>query len=253
MFTPLFAKAAIKLVPQKKVVKKAQIQPMYLNEGSLEVPSSALDNVRHETARFVDIIEEMIHILRASREEKYNPSLDKLHKLYQDIHLLENANLIYLGKIRQQELTKKNSLVQQNLMNTNTMLEGIAYTLQTEVRESVKALSELQYTPSNKTQKYIRHIANLTTHSLILSKKGLVDHDYDAFKKILNMKKGYKKFVSKFMKRKAERLVEANSEYMEIVRLETSLVDNLYHIYHLNRLLAKQWIKAHHIKFEEVT
>ncbi len=57
------------------------------------------------------------------------------------------------------------------------------------------------------------------------------------------MKRAYKELLEKFMQRKSERLAEASESYLEIIKIETTLVNTFYHIYHLNRLLAKQWIK----------
>jgi len=101
----------------------------------------------------------------------------------------------------------------------------------------------MNYKPSDITQGYMKQIVNMTLYSLILTKKGLKEHDYGAFDKILGMKKEYKELMDKFMKRKAERLVQADEDYIDKVRIETTLVDNFYHIYHLNRLVAKQWMK----------
>jgi len=53
------------------------------------------------------------------------------------------------------------------------------------------------------------------------------------------------------MQRKSERLADASESYLDIVKIETTLVNTFYHIYHLNRLLAKQWIKEQHLLGEE--
>jgi len=193
----------------------------------------------------------MVSELRTARDKKYHPPLDKLQTLYQNVRILEHANLLYLGKIRQLPLTDRDSLSHQNLMSTNTMVEGIAYTLQTEVREIVVKAIEMDYEPSETTRQYIQQMVNVTMHALALSKKGLREHDYAAFEKILQMKQPYKELLGKFSQRKSERLAEANEEYLQIVKTETSLVDTFYHIYHLNRLLAKQWIKEQHFLDEK--
>jgi len=242
-FTPLFAKAATKLVPDKKKKKETVITPKYLNEDALAMPSTAFDNVRFETARSIELIQEMVSILRTAGQEKYDPPMDKLQTLYQNVRILENANLLYLGKIRQLELTQRDSLTHQNLMSTNTMLEGIAYTLQTEIREIVNKAVAIEYKPSQTTQEYIREVVDTTLHALELTEKGLKEHDYNAFNEILEMKKPYKELLDKFMQRKSERLADASESYLDVVKIETTLVNTFYHIYHLNRLLAKQWIK----------
>lgn len=252
LFTPMFAKAAIKLVPEKARKKEVMITPKYLNEDALQVPSSAFDNVRFESVRSIELIEKIVIILRAARDEKYHPPLDKLQTLYQNVRILEKANLLYLGKIRQLPLTEGDSLTHQNLMSTNTMLEGIAYALRTEIREIIIKGIEMDYQPSETTQQYMRQIGNTTMHALELTKKGLKEHDYAAFEKILEMKQSYKELLDKFMQRKSERLAEASENYLEIVKMETSLVDVFYHIYHLIRLLAKQWIKEKQILEEEL-
>ncbi|MEA3373302.1 MAG: Na/Pi cotransporter family protein [Campylobacterota bacterium] len=246
LFTPLFAKAAIRLVPEKAKKAEVMITPKYLNEEALQVPSSAFDNVRFESVRSIELIEEIVTVLRTAGQEKYHPPLDRLQTLYQNVRILEKANLLYLGKIRQFPLTDRDSLTHQNLMSTNTMLEGIAYTFQTEIRELVTKAIEMDYQPSETTQQYMRQIINTTLHSLALTKKGLKEHDYAAFEKILEMKRPYKELLNKFMQRKSERLAEASESYLKIVKMETSLVDTFYHVYHMNRLLAKQWIKEQH-------
>jgi len=247
LFTPLFAKAAIKLVPEKKKKKELMLTPKYLNESALEVPSTAFDNVRFESVRSIELIEEIVTILRAASQGEYPPPKDKLHTLYQNIRILEKANLIYLGKIRQLPLTEKDSLTHQNLMSTNTMIEGIAYTLQTEVREIVTKAVGLEYQTSKTTRAYMKQIMDKTLHALALTKKGLKEHDYAAFEEILEMKKSYKELLEKFMQRKSERLVGASESYLEIVKIETTLVNTFYNIYHMNRLLAKQWKKEQEI------
>ncbi|PHS39418.1 MAG: NAD+ kinase [Sulfurovum sp.] len=251
LFTPLFAKAAIKLVPEKKKKKEVMITPKYLNESALEVPSSAFDNVRFESVRSIELIEEIVSILRASVQGQYTPPKEKLHRLYQNVRILENANLIYLGKIRQLPLTQRDSLTHQNLMGTNTMIEGIAYTLQTEILDIVTKAVNIEYQSSETTRSYIRQIVDKTLYALALTKKGLKEHDYAAFEEILEMKKSYKDLVNKFMQRKSERLVGASKTYLEVVKIETTFVNTFYHIYHMNRLLAKQWKKEHDLLEED--
>jgi len=250
-FTPLFAKAAIKLVPEKKKKKEVMITPKYLNESALEVPSTAFDNVRFESVRSIELIEEIVSILRASVQGQYTPPKEKLHTLYQNIRILENANLIYLGKIRQLPLTQRDSLTHQNLMSTNTMIEGIAYTLQTEILDIVTKAVNIEYQSSKTTRSYIRQIVDKTLYALALTKKGLKEHDHAAFEEILEMKKSYKDLINKFMQRKSERLVGASKTYLEVVKIETTFVNTFYHIYHMNRLLAKQWKKEHELQVEE--
>jgi phosphate:Na+ symporter len=242
-FAPLFAKAATKLVPEKVEKKEVIISPKYLNEDALAMPSTALTNVSFESIRSIELIKDMVSILRTAGREQYNPPMDTLQTLYQKVQILENANLLYLGKIRQLELTEKDSLAHQNLMATNTMLEGIAYTLQTEIREIVKKMVEINYAPSEITLSYMRGVLDKTMHALDLTAKGIKDRDYTAFDEILEMKRPYKELLEKFMQRKSERLAETNESYLEIVKIETTLINTFYHIYHLNRLLAKQWMK----------
>jgi len=251
-FTPLFAKAATKLVPEKAKKKEAMITPKYLNEDALAMPSTAFDNVRFETARSIELIQDMVAILRTASQGKYDPPMNKLQTHYQNVRILENANLLYLGKIRQLELTERDSLTHQNLMSTNTMLEGIAYTLQTEIREIVMKATKMGYTPSQITEEYIQNVVDTTLHALELTEKGLKEHDYAAFEEILEMKQPYKALLAKFMQRKSERLTDASESYLDVINIETTLVNTFYHIYHLNRLLAKQWIKEQKLLEESV-
>lgn len=213
---------------------------------ALKMPSTSFDNVRFERLRSIELIEDIVNILRAAKKEKYHPPLEKLQTLYQNVRIIGNASLLYLHKIRQLPLTQRDSLVLQNLMSTNTMLEGIAYTLQTEVREIVTKAVKMDCKPSETTQQYIQQMVNTTLQALKLTKKGLKEQDYDAYEKILEIKQGHKDLLANFMQRKSERPAEAEESYIEIMQTETALVDIFCHIYHMNVLLAKQWKKEQH-------
>jgi len=246
-FTPLFAKAAVRLVPGKREKAVAMMTPIYLNEAAIAVPSTAFENVRLESIRSLELIEKMVSVLRLARENLYNPPLDELQTHYQNIRTLTNANLLYLGKIRKLPLTAQDSLQQQVLMNTCTMIEGIAYTMRTEMRDLIIKAVEMRYEPSETTRQYIQQIINTTLHSLELTKKGLKEHDLSAFEKILELKQPFKALMEQFMQRKSLRLAEADEAYLNVLRMETNFVDILYHVFHLNRLLAKQWKKDHEV------
>ena len=121
-FTPLFARIATRLVPDKPP-PPGPIQPAFLDDSVLNVPSIALERVRQELVRITEIVLSMFQQIAIALQNNDTKQVHALIREDDKVDLLEAASLEYLSKIRQQQLTAAESDEHQALMVSAVALE----------------------------------------------------------------------------------------------------------------------------------
>ena len=106
-FTGVLAKLVVRLVPEKEEVSREIILPKFLSEGLLTTPSLALDAARFESQRLGQISLEMVEKVGPALEARDMKQLDELETLDDQVDVLKEHILEYLGKIYKLELTDK--------------------------------------------------------------------------------------------------------------------------------------------------
>ena len=125
-FTTWFARLAVRLVPEREVASGVTIQPQFLDEGALRVPSVALENARREIHRTGMIALDMMDSLRDALLEKDRVKVDNANRREDEIDALSSSILQYLDKVRQAMLTSEESATQQTLMKAIGNIESLA-------------------------------------------------------------------------------------------------------------------------------
>ncbi len=241
-FTALFARIATLLVPQKEQVDET-IRPLYLDEDSLKVPEVALHNVALELAHLIKQIDAMFLVVHQAWSERQEPSIKQLRRYYKNVLVLENALLDYMGKIRQLSLTGQQSLKHQNLILAANTFEGVAHSLQSTLSEVTDQAFMLDYQPTDETRALLDGIYDDTRVAISHIKRYLKEEDVTALNELIAMRKEVQRRNAKFYERKSERLHTGDPDYINIVRMETSLARALNQIFNGLVHIAKQWRK----------
>ena len=100
-FTGTLAKLVERMVPDRKVVSKAIIEPKYLSEELLYSPTLALDAARFEGHRMSEIALDMVQNLGPALQARDMGQLDKLERMDDQVDVLQEKIHDYLGKIYQ--------------------------------------------------------------------------------------------------------------------------------------------------------
>ena len=156
-----------------------------------------------------------------------------------EVDILEVAILHYLGEIRQGTLTEEESHEFQGLMVATDNMESVADVIETDLVSLGRKLADLKSKPGEETRKMLVDFYTSVVKSVELAVQAVRDNDQRAAESVLMMKDDIRKHAELLLARKAVRLTVDDPDYLALVRLEMSFVDQMRRIYTLTKRIAK--------------
>lgn len=236
-FAPLFAKLACRLIPEKEK-KGVLIEPIYLDDSVLDVPTIALERARQELGRTGEIALEMFEKLEKTISSNDISSLNALLADEEKIDILEQSITSYLGKIRQRSLSESESEEHKALMTTAITLETMADVVEKDLVRLANKARMIDYRSSHET---IRLMQQLFLHvvygvrQMVLVVKG---QDDEAATRFFEEEKEVRKLHRDLIIRKSERLGAVEAGALQIARVEVSVADKLTRIFSLAKRIV---------------
>ena len=238
-FTGIFARIAERLVPEKKEKVGIIIEPKYLDDDAVEVPSIALEQVRQEFGRMGQIACEMFGKLPDAVLNKSKEQVDKIIQLDDKVDILEAAIFKFLGKIRQRPLTEEESKVHLDLMTATVSLENLADLVETEISSLIKKFLTKERQVSETTRLVFKELYDEVYQAVELAVQSMQKNDQQAALAVINKKENIAHLVENLVAHKAEVLGRDQADELETARIEISLIDKMTRAYTLTRRLAK--------------
>ncbi len=238
-FAGVFAKIAEKIIPDRKEKEGVIIEPKYLNEEVLDVPSIALEQVRQEFGRMGEITCSMLDQLPKAALNKSMEHVDRIVKLDDKVDILEAAIFQFLGRIRQQPLTKEESKTHQDLMTATVSLENLADLVETELADLVKKFITRGQQVSDTTQQVFQDLYKEVCESVQLAVESVQNNDQNAAMAVLNKKGTVTELAESLMTYEAKGLGHDQAIALEMARVEISLIDKMSRAYTHARKIAK--------------
>ena len=238
-FTSWFARMAEWLIADKPPKAGIIIEAKYLDENLLITPPIALQQVRLELVRLANISMEMLQDIAPAFKERDMQRIKEISKRQNEIHILEAEILKYLALLRKDMLSEEESLEFQTLMMAVDNFESLASIIENNLVNLAEQISSLDAKSSKQTKAMMLDIYNSVLTSVEQAVKTVRDKDELAAEAVLMLKDPIKKQSERILSRKAERLAGDDSNYLALVRLEMSFVENMRHIYSLSRRIAK--------------
>ena len=237
-FTGWFAKFAVWICPDRKPETKFIIKPKYLDDGALQVPTVALQQVRNEFGRMGRITLDMLKKLPESIREKDFNKIEEVVKMDDKVDILEAAIFDFLGRIRNQSLTSSESHTQQELMAATIHLENMADIVEREISYGIRAYISKERTMSNWTERIFGDLYKEIYLAVRLSVRAIESDDQNAAHEVVKKQSHIKELMDSIIVHKAEGLGLEGSSKMETDRLEISLLEKLGRIYELSRKIS---------------
>jgi len=242
-FTGFFARLAEKLMPDKPVEKeKIIIEPQYLEEDVIHVPAMALEQVRFELGHMGEIIKQMFSTLRSGIREKDIQKCNAVLKLDDKVDILHDAILEYLGEIRQEPLTDKQSDRFQALMTATVNLESLASIISDELANAAKDYINLNIEPSDATRILVSNLADKIAQVIDHVVQAVREADEKSAEEVIIVKREISEIAAKFLNRQSERIGIQGSGHLNLIRVEMEFLDNLRSIYTLAKRIAKDFV-----------
>ena len=238
-FTGWFARMAEWLVKDRPPKEGVIIEPEFLDDAALAAPSVAMQNVRLELGRVGDITLRMLHDIKPAFQERDVKQLADIARRDDEVDILEAEILSYLGKVRQGLLTEKESHEQQALMMATDNLENLADVIETDLVALGYKAVELSTRSSEETRELLVAFYTTIVESVEAAVKAIRDNDQRAAETVLMMKDSVRVQSESLLARKAQHLTGDDQDYLALVRLEMSFVDQMRRMYTLSKRIAK--------------
>jgi phosphate:Na+ symporter len=238
------ARLVERLIPERPAVEKQLVKPRYLDEELVKSPAMALARVRLEIGHMGEITINMGHRLEMAMAGKSRESLDVIVGMDDDIDILHESILGYLGKVRRRPLSDQESDDFLELMSASNYLEGIADLLAGEIVDLThKAYAECIW-PSEAMTRMLVELRGEVGHSIDSAIAAIRDQDEVAAQDVMTRKDRINQQIRMVLHHQAERLAVEDTRRPEVFRLEMSLVECLKRIYSLCRRMARLQLPA---------
>ena len=238
-FAGWFARLAERLVPERKPRAGVIIEPEFLNEAALVAAPIALQQVRLELGRVGDIAVSMLQDIIPAFKERDMQSINDIARRDDEIDILEEEILRYLGKIRKGTLSEQDSLNFQGLMIATDNFESLADVIETDLVSIARKAADLNLKASEETRTLMMEVYDTVLKSVELTVQAIRDNDQHAAESVLLLKNIIRDNSESLLTRKANRLATDDQDYLKLVQLQMSFVDQMRRIYSLTKRIAK--------------
>ena len=238
-FTGWFAKLAERLVAERMPPAGVIVEPEFLEEAALAAPSIALQQVRLELGRVGAITLGMLQDILPALRDRDIKQLENIARRDDEVDILEAEILNYLGKLRRGTLTEQESLEFQGLMTATDNMENLADVIETDIVALARKAAEVQSVSGDETRKMLRELHASVVKSVEFAVQAIRNNDQQAAESVLMMKDTLRDLSEQLLGRKATRLMADDPDYLNLVRLEMSFVDQMRRIYSLAKRIAR--------------
>jgi len=238
-FAGWFARLAERLVPERKPRAGVIIEPEFLNEAALVAAPIALQQVRLELGRVGDIAVSMLQDIIPAFKERDMQSINDIARRDDEIDILEDEILRYLGNIRKGTLSEQDSLNFQGLMIATDNFESLADVIETDLVSLARKAADLNLKASEETRTMMMEVYDTVLKSVELTVQAIRDNDQHAAESVLLLKNIIRDNSESLLTRKANRLATDDQDYLKLVQLQMSFVDQMRRIYTLTKRIAK--------------
>lgn len=239
-FAGWFARFAEWIVPERAPTEGVIIEPEYLDETALKAPAIALQQVRLEAGRLGDITLSMLREIGPAIRNKDMERIVEIERRDDKVDILETAIMEYLAKLRQSELTDHESHEFQGLMIAVDNLEYIADVIETDVVSLARKANALTVVTGEETRQLLTGLYESVIEAVEQVVHAVRHNDQQAAEAVLMMKDLIREQSDHLLARKAQRLAIEDRDYLALVRMEMSLVDQLRRVYTLTKRIAKE-------------
>jgi phosphate:Na+ symporter len=243
-FTGLFAKVVEKLVPERVVVTKEIITPKFLDDALLQTPSLAMQAARFEGARLGQIASKMVHEIGPAMESRDPKRLDELENLDDQVDVLKDKIMDYLGEIYRQELTTDESKRLLQMMRGADEIQRIGSAVRNDLIPAGRVLFESGIEASDTTKHVLSTLYDNVCAAVKLAVDAIEGMDEAKALEVIQMKSTINGLIADALEYQQERIAPTEPQLITLFRLEDEIIDALKRIYSLSKRLSNLLLPA---------
>ncbi|NNC68721.1 MAG: Na/Pi cotransporter family protein, partial [Gammaproteobacteria bacterium] len=241
-FTGVLARLVIWLVPEKIEEEKVIIAPKFLSDTLIETPALALQAVRLEIARMGEIVEKMFIGLRKAMLKRERGQLEKVQMMDDQVDVLEGEILRYLGKIRSQPLSEKQSAEIAQAMKASDGFESVGDVIETDLVGLGYKTLDKNIQASEAMRYLFDELGDKLSAAIKLTIRAVEDVDQRAASEVLSMKADINRLMNEALELQSRELAGVAPEKIEVMRMEMTVIENLKRIHTYLKRIAREYV-----------
>ena len=227
------------LVPERLESETDARRPKYLDDLLLQTPAMALDIARMELGRLgacaVDMVRHALKpVISGSKQD-----LDALERMDDDVDRLHAAVITYLGRLSQENLSKRQSEQLHDYMAAANYMESIGDMVETNLvgAGNNRRTHEIQF--SNATQDMLKQLHDKVVWTVEQAVRALVNADPDMAGEVMAAKSELNRLASMAEEHLSKRLIADAPHRLSAFRIESELIEYLKRVYYFAKRIAK--------------
>jgi phosphate:Na+ symporter len=234
-FAALFAKMAVKLIPDRAVEERAIIRPRYLDDNLIQVPSMALKHARLELGHMGELTEGMLANLKLAFQAR---DLSALAQQHDQVVGLREAVLAYLQRVGRAELSDVESDEHARLVAATGDIENLSAAISHELAPLTQTLKETAIAPSAETSALLEGLLQAVKESAQSALRALVMGDERAAQAVVASRETILGLTSDLHRQQAARLAQDDPDRLLKHRVQLEILDKLRRIYSVAEHMA---------------
>lgn len=234
-FAGLFAKMAVKIVPDRAVKEMAIIQPRYLDDELIRVPSMALERARMELGHMGELTEEMLAKVKTAFKAR---DLSELSRQYDQIVVLRDAVLGYLQRVGRGELSDVEADAHARLVAATGDIENMSAAISRELAPLAQTLQEADITPSIETAELLERLFQKIQGAAKSALQALVEGDQRAAQTVLANRDAILALTAELHRQQAARLAKDDPDRLLKHRVQLEILDKLRRVFSVAEHMA---------------
>jgi phosphate:Na+ symporter len=234
-FAALFAKMAIKIIPDRAVEERAIIRPRYLDDALIRVPAMALERARMELGHMGELTEAMLAKVKSAFEAR---DLSELSQQHDQVVVLREAVLAYLQHVGRGELSDAEAEEHARLVAATGDIENMSAAISRELAPLAQTLKEADITLSKETTELLERLFQTIQESAHSALRALVEGDERAAQTVVANRDAILELTSELHRQQAARLARDDPDRLLKHRVQLEILDKLRRIYSVAEHMA---------------
>jgi phosphate:Na+ symporter len=234
-FSALFARMAMRIVPERVEVEKVIIRPKYLDDELVEVPSMGLERARMELGHMAELTEEMLGRVEGAFAAR---DFTELSQQNDQVVVLRDAVLAYLQRVGRGQLSDEEAEEHARLVAATGEIESMSAALSRELVPLAAAIREAGIMPSEETRALFVKLLEKIGEASQAGLKALVEKDERAAQTVVASREAVWELAAELHRQQAARLAEDDPERLRKHRLQVDILDKLQRVYTIAEHMA---------------
>ena len=234
-FAALFAKMAIKIIPDRTVEDRVIIRPRYLDDELIRVPAMALERARMELGHMGELTEAMLAKVKSAFKSR---DLSELSRQHDQVVALREAVISYLRYIGRSPLSDDEADEHANLVAATGEIETMSAAISRDLAPLARSLKEVDLTLSSETTALLERLFQTIQESAHSALLALVEGDERMAQTVVANRDAIVELTAEFHRQQSARLAQDDPNRLLKHRVQFEMLDRLRRIYNVAEHMA---------------